>query len=64
MGVLRRGYYNFTKFHENPMKNKKVLCITNSIDVLSAKESGEFGPKLSPEFVRYSLKYQFFLPPH
>ena len=30
-------YYNFTKFHQNQMKNKKVLLIACLVDVSSDK---------------------------
>ena len=35
--VVIHVYYNFTKFHQNWMKNKKVLLIAHLTDVLSVK---------------------------
>ena len=37
--VVQMGtnYYNFTKFHQNQMKNKKVFLIARLMDVSSVK---------------------------
>ena len=45
--VVQIGYYNFTKFHQIRMKNKKVLFIDRLTEVSSIKvplRLGEFGP--------------------
>ena len=48
--VVPMGYYNFTMFHQNRMKNKKVFFIDHVMEVLSVKVPlrsckvvGEFG---------------------
>ena len=38
--VVHKDYYNFTKFHQNQMKNKKVLIIA-SFSVQNFKVSVE-----------------------
>ena len=35
--LVHVGNYNFTKFHQNQMKNKKVLLIGNLMDVSPIK---------------------------
>ena len=35
--VVHIGYYNFTKFHQNRMKIKKVLIIDSLMEVSSIK---------------------------
>ena len=37
------GYYNFIKFHQNLMKNKKVLNTKHLTDSPSNREQVEFG---------------------
>ena len=36
LGEIVVVYYNFTEFHQNWMKNKKVLLIASLMDVSSA----------------------------
>ena len=63
-------YYNFTKFNENWMKNKKVLLIARLADVSSdkirlrsCKGAGEFGLCLLGEnrYVLSTIEY-YLLP--
>ena len=55
--VFIHVYYNFTKFHQNQMKNKKVLLIVR-FSVQNCKVSAEF-VKIVHSAVRFFKNHHF-----